>query len=98
AEVVKDGNADLATLLPSISPPGGLPGLKGAKVQVVVADNQGTPAAGANQTLRLITQERVAAIIGAYQSGMTETTSATAEKYGIPFVNPESVAANLTER
>ena len=98
AEVVNNGNAELAKLLPFISPTGGLPGLKGAKVQVVVADNQGAPAAGANQTLRLITQEKVAAIIGSYQSGITETTSATAEKYGIPFVNPESVAANLTER
>src|SRR6185437_2073269 len=98
AEVVNNGNAELAKMLPFITPTGGLPGLKGAKVQVVVADNQGAPAAGANQTLRLITQEKVAAIIGAYQSGITETTSAIAEKYGIPFVNPESVAANLTER
>jgi len=76
AEVVNNGNAELAKILPFISPTGGLPGLKGAKVQVVVADNQGTPAAGANQTLRLITQEKVAAVIGSYQSGITETTSA----------------------
>src|SRR5690349_8771984 len=65
AEVVNSGNAELAKILPFISATGGLPGLKGAKVQVVVADNQGTPAAGANQTLRLITQEKVAAVIGA---------------------------------
>ena len=98
AEVANNGNAELAKILPFISPTGGLPGLKGAKIQVVIADNQGTPAAGANQTLRLITQEKVVAVVGAYQSGITETTSAVAEKYGIPFVNPESVAANLTER
>jgi branched-chain amino acid transport system substrate-binding protein len=98
AEIVNAGNADLAKVLPFISATGGLPGLKGAKVQVVVADNQGTPAAGANQTLRLITQEKVAAVIGAYQSGITETASAIAEKYGVPFLTPESVAANLTER
>ena len=98
AEVVNNGNAELAKVLPFISATGGLPGMKGAKIQVVVADNQGTPAAGANQTLRLITQEKVAAVIGSYQSGITETTSAIAEKYGTPFVNPESVAANLTER
>jgi branched-chain amino acid transport system substrate-binding protein len=98
AEVVNNGNGELAKVLPFISASGGLPGMKGAKIQVVVADNQGTPAAGANQTLRLITQEKVAAIVGSYQSGITETTSAVAEKYGVPFVNPESVAANLTER
>jgi len=76
----------------------GLAGLGGAKVDVVFADNQGSPATGQNQTLRLITEEKVVAITGAYQSGITLTSSAIAEKYGIPYVNGESVAANLTER
>src|ERR1700742_2699421 len=76
----------------------GIAGLGGAKVDVVFADNQGSPATGQNQTLRLITEEKVVAITGAYQSGITLTSSAIAEKYGIPYVNGESVAANLTER
>jgi branched-chain amino acid transport system substrate-binding protein len=76
----------------------GLAGLGGAKVDVVFADNQGSPATGQNQTLRLITEEKVVALTGAYQSGITLTASAIAEKYGVPFVNGESVAANLTER
>jgi len=76
----------------------GLPGLGGAKIDVIFADNQGAPAAGQNQALRLITEEKVHALIGAYQSGITVTTSAIAERYGIPFLTPESVAANLTER
>ena len=76
----------------------GLAGLGGAKVEVVFADNQGSPAVGQNQALRLITEEKVVALNGAYQSGVTLTASAIAEKYGIPFVNGESVAANLTER
>src|ERR1700745_1295623 len=76
----------------------GLAGLGGAKLELVFADNQGSPATGQNQALRLITEEKVVALTGAYQSGITLTTSAIAEKYGIPFVNGESVAANLTER
>ncbi len=76
----------------------GLAGLGGAKVDVVFADNQGSPATGQNQALRLITEEKVVALTGAYQSGITLTTSAIAEKYGIPYLNGESVAANLTER
>src|ERR1700761_1856837 len=76
----------------------GLAGLGGAKIELVFADNQGSPATGQNQALRLITEEKVVALTGAYQSGITLTTSAIAEKYGIPFVNGESVAANLTER
>jgi branched-chain amino acid transport system substrate-binding protein len=96
-EVVNNGNADLAKILP-LAKGGGLPGLGGAKIQMVFADNQGTPAAGQNQALRLISEEKVAAIIGAYQSGITVTASAIAERHGIPFVTAESVAANLTER
>ncbi len=76
----------------------GLAGLGGAKVEVVFADNQGSAATGQNQALRLITEEKVVALTGAYQSGITLTASAIAEKYGIPFLNGESVAANLTER
>src|SRR5262245_65164888 len=40
----------------------GLAGLGGAKVELVFADNQGSPATGQNQTLRLITEEKVVAI------------------------------------
>ncbi|MCA6108071.1 ABC transporter substrate-binding protein [Bradyrhizobium cenepequi] len=77
---------------------GGLAGLGDAKVEIVYADNQGSPATGQNQALRLITEEKVVALTGAYQSGITLTASAIAEKYSIPFVNGESVAQNLTER
>src|SRR5215470_3088939 len=64
----------------------GLPNLGGAKIEVIFADNQGTPAAGQNQALRLIAEEKVVALIGAYQSGITVTTSAIAERHGIPFL------------
>ena len=96
-DVINNGNAELAPLLPLAKGPG-LPGLGGAKIQLVFADNQGTPAAGQNQALRLISEEKVVALMGAYQSGITLTASAIAERHGIPFVNGESVAANLTER
>ena len=97
ADIVNIGDPELAKFL-AVAKGGGLSGLKGAKIQLVIADNQGTPAAGQNQTLRLITQEKVVAMIGAYQSGITLTASAISEKYGIPFLTPESVAADLTER
>jgi branched-chain amino acid transport system substrate-binding protein len=97
ADVINNGNAELAKIMP-LAKGGGLPGLKGAKLQLIFADNQGTPAAGQNQALRLISEEKVAALIGAYQSGITLTASAIAERHGIPFLTAESVAANLTER
>src|SRR5215813_2706683 len=95
-DLVNHGNSDLGDV--PLAGGKGLPGLGGAKIEVVFADNQGTPAAGQNQALRLITEEKVVALIGAYQSGITVTTSAIAERHGIPFVAPESVAANLPER
>lgn len=96
-DVINNGNAELAKIMP-LAKGGGLPGLKGAKIQLIFADNQGTPAAGQNQALRLITEEKVSALIGAYQSGITLTASAIAERHGVPFLTAESVAANLTER
>src|SRR5690242_3062332 len=64
ADLVNKGDPELAKILP-LAKGGGLSGLKGAKIQMIFADNQGTPAAGQNQTLRLITEEKVAAVIGA---------------------------------
>ena len=95
-EIINEAHPELGDL--SLAKEAGLPNMKGAKVEVIFADNQGTPAAGQNQALRLITEEKVHALVGSYQSGITLTASAVAEKYGIPFLSPESVAANLTER
>ena len=95
-DVINNAHPELGDL--TLAKDAGLPGLKGAKIELVFADNQGTPAAGQNQALRLITEEKVHALTGAYQSGITLTASAIAERHGIPFVNGESVAANLTER
>src|SRR2546430_12191862 len=95
-EIINSGNPALGNL--PVTKNAGLKGLGGAKVEVVFADNQGSPATGQNQALRLITEEKVVALTGAYQSGITLTASAIAEKYGIPFVNGESVPANPTER
>jgi branched-chain amino acid transport system substrate-binding protein len=95
-DIINNAHPELGNL--PLAKNAGLAGLGGAKVEVVFADNQGSPATGQNQTLRLITEEKVVALTGAYQSGITLTASAIAEKYGIPFLTGESVAANLTER
>jgi branched-chain amino acid transport system substrate-binding protein len=95
-DIINNAHPELGDL--PLAKNAGLAGLGGAKVEVVFADNQGSPATGQNQALRLITEDKVVALTGAYQSGITLTASAIAEKYSIPFVNGESVAANLTER
>src|SRR5258708_1795214 len=48
----------------------GLAGLGGAKVRLVFADHQADPQKGRAEAERLITQEKVCAIIGTYQSAV----------------------------
>jgi branched-chain amino acid transport system substrate-binding protein len=76
----------------------GLPNLKGAKLELVVADHQGNPSTEQQQALRLIQQEKVAALIGAYQSSVTFAATQLAERYQVPWVVGDSVAANITGR
>ena len=76
----------------------GLPRLRGARLRLVWADSKGDPATGRAEAERLIEGERVAAVIGSYQSAVTATASLAAEAKGIPFLNPESSSPRLTDR
>ena len=76
----------------------GLPNLGGAKLELINADHQGNPQVGQSQTLRLIQQEKVAAMLGAYHSSVALAATAVAERYGIPFLVSDSVALNITQR
>ena len=76
----------------------GLPHLGGAKIEIVFADSQGKPEVGQAEAQRLIDQEHVVALIGAYQSAVTKTASRIAETREVPFLNPESSSPDLTER
>jgi len=95
-ELINTPQPDLAAM--PLMATTGFPGLGGRPLQLVMADQQGSPSVAQNQALRLITQERVVALVGAYQSGLTVTASAIAERHGIPFLSGASVATNLTER
>ncbi|MEN3308460.1 MAG: branched-chain amino acid transport system substrate-binding protein [Micromonosporaceae bacterium] len=76
----------------------GLPGLGGAKLALVSGDTQGKPDVGASEVDRQVTREKVAAIVGCYQSSVTLTASQRAERLGVPFVNGESSSTALTGR
>lgn len=95
-DIINTAHPDLAPL--TLANGVGLPKLGGAKVKIIWADDQGAPAVAQSVALRLITEDHVVAITGDYQSSCTLTSSAVAERYGIPYVAGESVAANLTER
>src|SRR5918912_3373310 len=68
----------------------GLPHLGGARVRVVFADHQSSPEKGLSEAERLITQEKVVALLGAYNSNVTATASQAAERLKTPFLNADS--------
>jgi branched-chain amino acid transport system substrate-binding protein len=76
----------------------GLPGLGGAAIELIAVDHQGDPCVGQSQTLRLITRERVVAMLGAYRSSVALTATSVAERYGVPFLVADWVALNITRR
>jgi branched-chain amino acid transport system substrate-binding protein len=96
ADIINNGAPGIADL--PFSQGKGLPNLKGAKIKLVFADHQANPQVGASEAERLITQEKVVAIVGAYNSAVTATASQVAERAGVPFLNPESSSATLTQR
>ncbi|MBV8226550.1 MAG: ABC transporter substrate-binding protein [Verrucomicrobia bacterium] len=76
----------------------GIPSLDHAKIEVVYADTKGDPKNGLAEAERLITEEKVVALIGAYQSAVTKTASQAAERLKVPFVCSDSSSPTLTER
>lgn len=76
----------------------GIPNLGGAKIKLIFADSRGDPGWGADQAKRLIQDEKVIGLSGAYQSAVTKTASVEAERAGIPFINPDSTSPDLTKR
>jgi branched-chain amino acid transport system substrate-binding protein len=76
----------------------GLPHLGGAKVRVVFADHTSAPEKGLSEAERLVTQEKVVALMGSYNSNVTATASQAAERLGIPFLNADSTSPLLTAR
>ncbi|MEE8532715.1 MAG: ABC transporter substrate-binding protein [Alphaproteobacteria bacterium] len=76
----------------------GLPNLHGAKIRLIVADHQGKPEIGRAEAERLITQEKVVALYGAYHSSVTAAASNVAERLQIPYVTGESSSPKLHTR
>ncbi|MGE5623483.1 MAG: ABC transporter substrate-binding protein [Methanocella sp.] len=76
----------------------GIPSLGGATLEVVFSDSRGDPTQGMAEAERLITEQKVVALIGGYQSAVVKTASAAAERYRIPYVLSDATSPTLTER
>jgi branched-chain amino acid transport system substrate-binding protein len=95
-EIVNTAHPDLKAV--PLGATAGLPNLGGAKIELDEADHQGNPQVGQQQTLRLITQDHVVAMLGSYHSSVSLVATAVAERQGIPYLVADSVAQNITGR
>jgi branched-chain amino acid transport system substrate-binding protein len=80
-----------------INAAGGVKALGGAKINLVVADATSTPTTAATAAQRLITQNEVTAIVGAFASSLTIAISEVTERRDIPFLTM-SFADQITGR
>lgn len=72
-------------------------GIDGKQIEIVQGDSKGDTKTGMTEAERLITQENVSAILGAYQSSVTEVVAQVAEQYQVPLLTAISTADTLTE-
>ena len=73
-------------------------GVKGKRLQVRVYDSQGRPEEGAQAVTRLITQDKVVAILGEAASSVSMAMAEKAQAAKVPMVTPTSTAPEVTQK
>lgn len=77
---------------------GGIKSLGGAKIKLVFSDSQSKPQVAVSEAERLLSQENVAFILGAYNSGVTLAASEVTERYKKIWWSPVSSDQSITTR
>jgi branched-chain amino acid transport system substrate-binding protein len=70
-------------------------GLLGRKVEFVIYDDQSTPATGVRLYEKLITEDKVDAVMGPYSSPITEAVANVSEKYKKVMVSPLAATTSI---
>jgi branched-chain amino acid transport system substrate-binding protein len=78
-----------------INAAGGL--LGGRKIRLIVEDDQSRPDEAANAVTKLITQDRVVAVLGEVASRRSLAGAPIAQRYSIPMITPSSTNERVTE-
>lgn len=98
ATVGQQGKYAREMAVEEINAAGGIASLGGAKMELIYADSESKPEKGVAEAERLINTAKVHVLTGCWNSAVTYPTTAVAERYGIPFVVPVSVADKITEQ
>ena len=72
-------------------------GIKGKPIRLISLDNQGKPEEAAAAVQRLITQEKVVAVIGEVASSRSLAAAPVAQQYKVPMISPSSTNPKVTE-
>src|SRR6266498_1527090 len=72
--------------------------LGGRKIELVVEDDAGTPEKGAAGLRKLVSQDRVVAVVGQFHSSVTEAVQDLAEQLKVPVFLTQASAKKLTEK
>jgi len=73
---------------------GGL--LSGRKIRMLVEDDQSRPEEASNAVTKLVTQDRVVAVIGEVASRRTLAAAPVAQRYKVPLITPASTNEKVT--
>jgi branched-chain amino acid transport system substrate-binding protein len=72
-------------------------GIKGKQLKLISMDDQGKPEEAATVVTKLITQNKVAAILGEVASSRSLAAAPIAQQYKVPMVTPSSTNPKVTE-
>jgi len=73
-------------------------GVLGRRIELVVEDDQSEPALAARIYQKLITQDKVDAVLGPYSSPLTEAVGDLAEKHRMAMVAPGAAATSIFKK
>jgi branched-chain amino acid transport system substrate-binding protein len=72
-------------------------GVKGKQLKLISLDNQGKPEEARASVQRLITQDKVVAVLGEVASSRSLAAAPVAQQYQIPLITPSSTNPKVTE-
>ena len=71
--------------------------LGGRKIKLLVEDDQSKPEEASSAVTKLITQDKVVAVLGEVASRRTLAAAPVAQRYQVPMITPASTNAKVTE-
>jgi branched-chain amino acid transport system substrate-binding protein len=73
-------------------------GVKGKKFKLITLDDQGKPDEAATAVTKLITQDKIAALLGEVASSRSLAMAPIAQSHGVPMITPSSTNPKVTEQ